>query len=220
MKLIFLGKTWDMALRNNTGLLVSNVVLSLLLFISVTSNLSNHERIVLTPPHMDKKMEVAWNAASGEYMKSWGLYVATLIGNITPKNVNLVADAMGGFLDPSIYPQVRAQIKSLAEDPVFQRANAINYFAPEQAVYEVDSEKRQKVFVVGQLVTSSFEGLQQGARGGDFKWVVYEMSLLMRDGRPVITEFTSYPGNQPHTQKWLQAQQGGQVKPQKKEFEQ
>jgi len=50
--------------------------------------------------------------------------------------------------------------------------------------------------------------------------VVYEMSLVMRDGRPVITEFTSYPGNQPHTQKWLQAQQGGQVKPQKKEFEQ
>jgi len=55
VKLNFLGKTWDMALRNNTGLLVSNVVLSVLLFISVTSNLSDHERIVLTPPHMDKK---------------------------------------------------------------------------------------------------------------------------------------------------------------------
>lgn len=207
MKMSSLGKTWDLAVRNNTILLITNVILTVLLAFSVGVALSNRERVVLVPPHLDKKVEVAWHNASGEYLKSFGLYVVTLIGNVTPKNVVLVADSMGAFLDPAIYPQIRAQIKSLSEDPVFQKANAINYFAPEQAIYEVDSNKKQKVFIVGQLVTSSFENTpgSQNARA-DFKWVTYEMGVVMRDGRPVITEFTSYPGNVPHTAKWFASQ--------------
>lgn len=207
MKMSALGKTWDLAVRNNTILLITNVILTVLLAFSVGVALSSRERIVLVPPHLDKKVEVAWHNASADYLKSFGLYVVTLIGNVTPKNVTLVADSMGAFLDPSIYPQIRAQIKSLSEDPIFQKANAINYFAPDQAIYEVDTNKKQKVFIVGQLVTSSFENSpgSQNSRA-EFKWVTYEMGVVMRDGRPVITEFTSYPGNVPHTAKWLASQ--------------
>lgn len=206
MKLTFLSGTWDLARKNNTVLLFSNIALSVALVVVGFLAFGQRERVVLIPPHIDKKMEISWSAANADYLKSWGLYVATLIGNITPKNINLVADALGAFLDPSIYPSVRAQVKSLADDPIFQRANAINYFAPEQVVYEIDTNKNQKVFVVGQLVTSSFEGPNAGKSGGEFKSVIYEMSVAMRDGRPVIIDFTSYPGTQPRTQKWLSSQ--------------
>ncbi len=215
MKLSFLGKTWNAALRNSTYMLVSNVILVVLLFISVTRNFDNHERVVLLPPHLDKKVEIAWENASGEYLESWGLYVATLIGNITPKNVKLVADSLGAFVDASIYPKVRTDVLSLAEDPVFQKANAINYFAPDRVIFEVDAEKNKKVFVIGQLITSSFEpsAVQSGNRSEN-RWVTYEMTLEMRSSRPWITAFTSYKGNQPHTMKWLATQQSAQPKTQ------
>jgi len=203
-----LGPTIDLALRNNTILLFTTIILSVCLAICVSMNVSDHERIVLVPPHMDQKMEVSWRHANAAYYKAWGLYATTLVGNVTPKTVDFVADALGFLLHPSIYPRIRAQVKGLAEDPVFQRANAINYFAPHEVTYEVDADRRQKVFVTGQLITSNFEATTavSGARS-DTKWVVYEMTFEQTDGRPVIVELTSYPGRQPHTMKWWSTQQ-------------
>lgn len=212
MKMSILGQTLELAIRNNIVLLVANVLMAICLVMSVAVNLSVHERIVLVPPYMDKKMDVSWKSANADYYKAWGLYATTLVGNVTPKTVNFVADAIGFLLHPSIYPKIRAQIKSLADDPVFQKANAINYFVPHDITYEVDADKKQKVFVAGQLITSSFEAPNAltGARS-DYKSVIYEMTFESSDGRPVIVDMTSYPGNQPHTIKWWASQQPSQV---------
>lgn len=217
MRLNALGKTWNLAIRNNTGLLVANIILAVALAFSVGANLSTHERVVLIPPHMNEKMEVSWADASAPYYKSFGLYVATLIGNITPRNVQLVADSIGQHLDSSIYAPVRAQILALADDPVFQKSNSVNYFAPDQVVFEAERGKTQKVFVVGRLMSTSYAGAGTGAATVDAKNLVYEIGVRMDGGRPVITEFTSYPGAQAHTAKWRASQQQGQVQQQKEQ---
>lgn len=204
MRLKMLGTTIDLALKNNTYLLFSNVILAGLLAASVTANLSSHERVTLVPPQLDKQAEISWNSADANYMKAFGLYVASMVGNITPKNVKLTADAIGAHLDAEIYAPVRSQILSLANDETFQRSNAMNYFAPSSVTYEVDEQKRNKVFVVGTLTTVGFN--QNDNTRPDGNPVVYEIGVKIQAGRPIITSFTSYQGKQPHTAKWVAAQ--------------
>ncbi|TPG92009.1 hypothetical protein EAH72_25175, partial [Pseudomonas caspiana] len=68
---------------------------------------------------MDKEVKIGWNTADEEYLKSFGLYASVLMGNVTPKNVNFVADSVSAFVDPAIYPEVRKKMFILANDPVF-----------------------------------------------------------------------------------------------------
>ncbi len=197
MKLKELSAVWDRTRIANAFLLVSNLVLACALSVTAVLGWTRHERLVLVPPQLHDKAMVAYNAASAEYFKAWGLFVATLIGNITPENVDFVADAVSPLFSPKIYPAVRAQILSLAKDPVFGKAAAVNYFAPRQVVYEPSTSR---VFVIGDMVVSTFEKI------GEIQHVVYEMKFSMRSGLPVIEAFDSYPGTQPHTLKWKESQ--------------
>ncbi|RMD68835.1 MAG: sex pilus assembly protein [Gammaproteobacteria bacterium] len=197
MKLKELSATWDRTRIANTFLLVSNLVLASAMAVTGVLGWTRHERLVLVPPHLQDKAKVAYDAASAEYFKAWGLFVATLIGNITPENVDFVADAVSPLFSSRIYPAVRTQILSLAKDPVFGKAAAVNYFAPRQVVYEPATSR---VFVVGDMVVSTFEKV------GEIEHVVYEMKFSMQAGLPVIEAFDSYPGTQPHTLKWQASQ--------------
>jgi conjugal transfer pilus assembly protein TraE len=199
MKLSRLSATWDRTLWTNAILLVANAALAVGLAAAAVVEVTRHERVVLVPPGLDERAQVAWKAASAEYFKAWGLYVATLVGNVTPNNVSFVADSLSPLFSPRIYASVRTQILALAKDPVFGRATAVNYFSPTQAIYEPATGK---VFIVGTIVTSTFE------KTGETRHVVYEMKWRMQAGLPLVVEFTSYEGSQPKTLKWLESQQG------------
>lgn len=153
MKLDFFGHNWDLALRNNAVLLATNVFLTLALVVTSFLALTNRERIVLVPPRLDDKMLVAWSNAGAEYYKAFGLFVATLLGNITPSNSKFVADQLSVFINPKLYAPIRTQILAYADDPRFARAAAFNYFSPSKVVWEPATSK---VFVMGTITMSSF----------------------------------------------------------------
>lgn len=199
MKLLKLSTNWTIAALNNRGLLVANIAMAITIPILAVMAFTQRERVVLVPPHLDKRVEVSWNAASGDYYKGWGLYVATLMGNLTPKNVKFTADVLSPMFAPEVYAPIRTKMLALLDDPNFVRANAFNFFTPRQVIYEAELKR---VFVSGFLVTSAYNYVSSGS-ASDTKPVVYEMDFTMRSGLPVITRFDSYEGTQPHTQAWL-----------------
>ena len=194
MKLNFFGRNWDLALRNNAVLLAANSLLSLALVVTSFLALTNRERIVLVPPRLDDKMMVAWNNAGAEYFKAFGLFVATLLGNITPSNSKFVADQLSVFINPKLYAPIRTQILAYADDPRFARAAAFNYFSPSKVIWEPSTSK---VFVMGTITMSSFNPQISGPY--EYRPVIYDLKFEMNDGKPLITEFASYQGIEPHT---------------------
>jgi conjugal transfer pilus assembly protein TraE len=196
------GKNWDLALRNNAGLLIANVLMAVAL--SVTSVLAfyNRERIVLVPPRLDDKMTVAWNNAGAEYFKAFGLFVATLLGNITPANSKFVADQLSTFIEPKLYAPIRTQVLAYADDPRFARAASFNYFSPQKVAWEPATSK---VFVLGTITMSSFNPQISGPY--EYRTVVYEFQFSMNDGRPLIVDFNSYPGTEARTLAWIEKNQ-------------
>lgn len=172
--------------------IVVSIVLSAAVLVAVVKLVSSHERVVLVPPHLDEKVEVSWRSADAVYMKSFGLYVATLIGNIQPKTSKVVLDTVGVFMDTDIYNEFRTQARSIIDDPVFKISGAVITFQPSAIQYEPESSR---VFVTGALITKS-------ATSHKSKNVVYEIGLQIRNGRPWVYHFTSYDGSTPHTMSW------------------
>ena len=60
--------------------------------------------VILVPPTLPGEVEIARNQGSGSLKESWGLYLAELLGNVTPGNAAFIERSLGPLLDASIYP--------------------------------------------------------------------------------------------------------------------
>lgn len=177
-------------------LLISNVIMAVGLVFGIVAINSNHERIILVPPMLDKKVEVAWSSADKEYMKSFAMYLAVLVGNMQPKSVSIITDSLSAFMEPSIYTDFRRQMLLMAEDPIFKASGAVTTFAPNSIQYEAETGR---VFVTGVLTTTT-SGAQKYQ-----KTVTYEIGIKIKEGRPWVNHFLSYEGSVPHTVAWFTA---------------
>ncbi|SDJ06096.1 TraE/TraK family type IV conjugative transfer system protein [Pseudomonas abietaniphila] len=174
---------------------LANVFLAVAVCVLSVNQMGQHEQTRLVPPTLDKAVKVGWNNADEEYLKSFGMYAAMLMGNVTPKNVNFIADSVSAFVDPKIYPDVRKKMFVLANDPVFAtNAGSVSWTATDVA-YEKASDK---VFIIGSMESRSATGQSRPNPQ------VVEYEIKMRAGRPWITGMDTYPGNTPKTLKWLQ----------------
>lgn len=192
MKMMTAIKNMDSLQKLTIGSLCSNVILATGLVAAIFAITNEHERIVLVPPHLDRQVEIAWASADSEYMKSFGLYVATLVGNIQPRTSKVVLDTVGVFMDPDIYSEFRRQTRAIIDDPIFKQSGAVITFQPSSIQFEAETSR---VFVTGALITKS-------ATNNRAKTVTYEIGLQIRHGRPWVHHFTSYEGSVPHTLAW------------------
>ena len=194
MKLSAMMGSWEKANRFAYYLLLSNTALAVTLMGTLYLAIGNRERVVLVPPQLDARVTVGMTTASSEYLKSFGLYIATLVGNITPYNVDFLTDILSRYLDARVYTAVRTRLQAVANDPVFRNSGGASWFEARRLDYEKETSR---VFVVGQLNT-----LSAGKTNPDVAPVVYELRIEMRDGRPLVLALDSYEGSEPHSLKW------------------
>lgn len=203
-------RDWNLSVSVAMYAMGALVALSVTVLVLAVMAFQNRERVIIMPPHIDKRVEIAWNSANEAYYKGFAVYIASMLGNVTPNSMNFVIDSMKWIMEPKVFVGVSTKLMALSRDPLFLRNNSANYFVPGKITYEAELNK---VFVSGAIVNTNFKSAEDvigdGANSAKSKVapnaeaVTYEMVFRMVDGRPQVTEFTSYPGEQPHTQKWL-----------------
>jgi conjugal transfer pilus assembly protein TraE len=194
MRLSAMTGSWEKANRFSYLLMLSNAALAVTLVGTLYLAIGNRERVVLVPPQLDTRVAVGMSTASSEYLKSFGLYIATLAGNITPYNVEFLTGILSRHLDARVYTAVRTKLQAVAADPVFRSSGGASWFEARRLDYEKETSR---VFVVGQLNV-----LSAGKSVPDVSPVVYDLKIEMRDGRPLVTALDSYEGSEPRTLKW------------------
>ena len=100
--------------------------------------------MILIPPGLSEKSEIAKNKASEGYKKAWGMYTATLIGNVTPENADFVLDSFSGMVTGEIRSIVTEQIAQ--ELDTLKQEKVSSTFEIVRVTYEPESDK---VFVTG-----------------------------------------------------------------------
>ena len=188
------------ALKKQVSVLgLACAALSVAVLISVGTLASRHDRIVVVPPGLSGPVAVDWGRADAEYLKTFGIFYATLLGTITPRNAEYVADRLTSMTAPSVYPHIRKSILSVAKDPSFAGSGSTTNFVSNQVVFEPQTGK---VFVSGDNRVYSGFGQPKIAQ------VVYEMDIRIVEGRPVVHSVTNYPGTEPRTTEWKAAHPG------------
>lgn len=173
--------------------------LSLAMLIAMVTLASRHERIVIVPPGLSGPVAVDWGRADAEYLKTFGIFYSTLLGTITPRNAEYVADRLTSMTVADAYPEIRKSILSVAKDPSFAGSGSTTNFVSNQVVFEPQTGK---VFVSGDNRVYSGFGQPKITQ------VVYEMDIRIIEGRPIVYSVTNYSGTEPRTIEWKVAHPG------------
>jgi len=168
-------KSWKGAIEGNKFskqviflLLISNVVLGIAL--------SSKERtVVMVPPHLDQEAWVAKQEASMSMKESWATYVATMLGNVTPRSVNALGPMLGKIVHPGAYKEVMASIAALGKEVETEQLEI--QFSP-SGVFYVPSKD---------VVAVSGEFRMRSARGNEKKFVrTYLIGVGVRNYTPSV----------------------------------
>ncbi|WP_020503508.1 TraE/TraK family type IV conjugative transfer system protein [Lamprocystis purpurea] len=183
MNLHDLLATWDGTHRENR---FNRVVILLLVVVNIALAVTVNQTdrtVVLVPPVLDGQVTLARNAASQEVKDAWALFVAELLGNVTPLNAEVLTKA----LDPLLAPALRQDVLHVLDSQIgeIKREKISLSFQPRSVSRDAGTDT---LYVTGNHITS----------GPAAQPVAIERTYAIRIGfhsyRPVITYLDVYPG--------------------------
>ncbi len=149
-------------------------------------------RVVDTPPYLDKAVRIGYATASKDYLDSWGLYVAELVGNLSPGSASYTADALGKLFSSDDFNAVKSKVLATAQ---LEKADNMTFvFDARKTIWQPEN---RTVFVYGHLKYINDYGRQTANIPYTFS-----MTVHIDAGRPVLGSFESYKG-EPHTIAWV-----------------
>ena len=194
MKMGLMFRRWDGALQENRHSRYVILALLVCLALSLLMLLPKKTVVVIQPYTLKAESFITENAAGQAYHESWGMFLAMLMGNITPGNVNFVRERLEPLLSPRIFQQVVEAIQSQAEIIIKDGINMT--FEPRTVVFERESGK---VFVFGNATVVSANGETRHDRR------TYEFAIDIDNYLPVVQAMTTY-SDRPRTLEVLDKQ--------------
>jgi conjugal transfer pilus assembly protein TraE len=177
------ASTWLSLQASNRFLKFVCLFLMTLNLLTLIGWLKKDSSVILIPPGLSEQSEISKNKASEGYKKAWGMYTATLIGNVTPENADFVLDSFGGMVTGEIRSIVIEQIAQ--ELDTLKQEKVSSTFEIVRVTYEPDSDK---VFVTGRNRMTGAGGKSTPTEQ------TFEFKIDVKQYSPIITQMASYAG--------------------------
>jgi len=156
-------------------------------FVALTGWFKKDTSVVLIPPGLSEKAEIATNKASEGYKKAWGAYSAMLLGNVTPENADFVREALSGMVSGEINMAVGEQVAQELE--LLKQEQVSSTFEMRGVIYEPESDK---VFVTGYNRLLGIAGAKGRVEPTE---QTFEFVIDVKQYSPIITHMASYASN-------------------------
>jgi conjugal transfer pilus assembly protein TraE len=177
------ASTWLSLQASNRFLKLVCLSLMGLNLLTLIGWLKKDTAVILIPPSLSEKSEIAQNKASEGYKKAWAMYTATLIGNVSPENADFVLDSFSnmvtGEIRSLITEQVAQELDMLKQEKVASRFEIV------RVTYEPETDK---VFVTGRNVLIGAGGKSAPTEQ------TFEFQIDVKQYSPIITQMASYEG--------------------------
>jgi len=161
--------------------------------ISMAGWLSKDRVTTLVPPTLSEAVSVSKRNADAGYKKAWGLYVASLLGNVSPGNADFVIESLQLLMSPRVFANLK---QSVATDVEMIKKDGVSVsFEQKSVLYEKETDK---VFVIGRTGISNSAGTVTKFDR------VFEVRVSIDSGQPQVIELDSYQGK-PRTQDVLKS---------------
>jgi len=129
-------------------LAILGLVLCLALALVIMFNMVGRERIVLTPPTIEKSFWVAKDKVSGSYLEQMGSFMAYLTLDVSPSSIEWKKGMLLQYVAPDVYGAL--QTRQDLEADRLKRLNATTQFSVAQLV---PNEDTLSVHLKGRLAT-------------------------------------------------------------------
>ena len=120
----------------------------LLAALALTFNLVGRDRIVVTPPSIDKTFWVSKERVSSSYLEQMGSFIAYLTLDVSPQSIDWKRSMLLQYVAPDIYGAL--QTRQELEADRLRRLNATTQFSIAQLVPD---EEAMSVILKGRLAT-------------------------------------------------------------------
>lgn len=181
---------WKLFSNNWKSLRSENVLYRTLVPVLVIANvismagwLSKDRVTTLVPPTLNEAVSVSKRSADAGYKKAWGLYAASLLGNVSPGNADFVIESLQLLMSPRVFANLK---QSVATDVEMIKKDGVSVsFEQKQVLYERETDK---VFVIGRTGISNAAGTVTRFDR------VFEVRVMIDGGQPQVVELDSYQG--------------------------
>jgi conjugal transfer pilus assembly protein TraE len=175
-------RNWKSALAENFFLRSVTLLLGISLVVITLMLSVKSQRILLVPPQITKEFWIERNRVAPEYMEQMGVFVATLVGNLSPTNAEFNVNMLiKHYLDPArSNPEVIREL--LGQAAYIKKNNMTQTFFP-SSISVVDRDN-MKVRVEGSNIINIGAGRVSGEK------VSYLIRFNARDYKLYVEEFT------------------------------
>lgn len=184
MKLFDYLQTREGALKENkiSRIIIGVLACAVLMLAFAAAN--QKTTVVLVPPTLDANSSVGATSANSETKVAWGMYLAGLLGNITPTSAEFLKDSVSKHLSPRMYSPIREAIEQQVK--LIQEEQITTSFTPTMGRYEADIDR---VIVTGEVIS-------RGRRGGAERREVrtYEMKFVTRNYNVLLDDLRTIEG--------------------------
>lgn len=186
--------SWSAAMVKTNFLLVSNVGLVLLLMMSLWSQLNQKPTVVIKPPVLTGEIRIEDGLPNKEWQESWALYLAHMIGNINPRNVEFVSKQVVAMLSTNLQLEKERDIRRIVD--MMRMSNLTQSFEVQDLKYEASN---RMVWVWGykttQLASSNKQATSATEDSADRRRWTFEFIIRLNElGMPVVTHIDQYDG--------------------------
>lgn len=194
MKLSFFSRTWTGLHNQNQllwGLLGAVLLCNLILGVAL---LTKATVVVMVPPRLIGEASVTADDADAAYKESFGLSIASMLGNVTPSTAPFLGKNITRYVAPEVTREMVAAVNEQAEQIKAEQISI--QFAPKEVFYH---PVLKKVIVSGDYTI-------RGARNSEQRFVrTYVLGVTVRNYSVQLTS--------------LDAQEGPWVEPDAKQLE-
>ncbi len=174
-------RNWKSALAENFFLRSVTLLLGISLVVTTIMLSVKSQRILLVPPQITKAFWIERNRVAPEYMEQMGVFVATLVGNLSPTNAEFNVNMLiKHYLDPAHNnPEVVREL--LGQAAYIKKNNMTQTFFP-SSISVIDPDN-MKVRVEGSNIINIGTNRASGEK------VSYLIRFNARDYKLYVEEF-------------------------------
>lgn len=163
-------KTRDGALAENRMSRMAIAAQTFIILVLAIGLVNKSSTVVLVPSTLDEKSSVSASSADEQMQTAWGMYLAGLLGNVTPTSSVALKDLVSRHLTSRLYNETREAIDNQVKE--IQQEQLTLSFAP--TIARMDP-KTKHVIVTGELII-------RGLRGQERRELrTYEMGFVTRN---------------------------------------
>lgn len=172
------------------NLSTSNLVLLGLLCFTSYHALTKKPIIQWTPPYITERITVGHKSASAELHIKYAMSTSLLLGNVTPKTVDDLIDALSVHFSPALYHKLLVEFESQAQH-IKDTGDTLEFHP---SIWEFEPETGL-TFVTGKQIIRANVGEELE------KTITYEFKIKVDNYVPQIEGFDFYSGPA-HNKQW------------------